>query len=556
MQGIPLTPKILRAVCLDLADGKQVTAVATKFELGRTSVARIKRMLEMQSILVRKTIDLKSDEELCRMFYPGCHLVHISDDESVLQIGRVDAAETLPVDAEGFAQSILDSRCQVQDMYCKYVELCSKTGKLPICRGHFYRLIQKATKNLTRGEDAVLTLHYIFGNEVQVDYIGGSVALTMLDGTKQEWIVFTMTWPASYYTFAIYVPKQSTQHTCWAIGEGFKYCGCFPNQIVPDNAKAMVVSHPKGREAVINPSFANFMSYLGIAVVPTPVYSASCKSAVEYSNRLIKERVYRLIDRDTPKSLRQHNIDLMQLVHEHINCTRLRKTGMTREQIFNLYEKPKAHELISESQIPEYEEVFLKRKLPRNYHMVVYEHSYSVPYTHIGLDVITHVSADTVKFYSVSGRLLSQFPRKDGKGQSTLPEHMPVKHRMVIDSKLHFSTDEDILIYADSISDSLYRLCEFRLSRRDSQRFKACEAMIKFYYKAPDVHLVELAVWEILNHPSDYNGFGSGTLMELYKKLQNGEIKPRVQEESSKNGGYGYESDDDDSFVHGPDWLL
>lgn len=552
MQGKPITPKILRTICQELASGNKVTEVATKYDLGRTVVARIKRTLELQGLLTSLAIGTKSDEALCRMFYPGCHLVRVSDDECFLQISRNDEAEYLPVDAEGYAQIILDSKCQVQDLYCKYIKLCAEQGKQPVCRGHFYKLIQTAKENLTRGDDAVLLLHFDFGKSVQIDYIGELVSLTMQDYTKQDFNVFTMTWPASYYTFAIFIPSQSTQQTCWAVGEGFKYFGCYPDCIVPDNAKSMVVSHPRGREAVINKSFAYFMSCLGIAVEPTAAYSASSKSAVEYSNRLIKERIYRHIDRETPKTLRQHNIDLMKLVEEKLNCTRLRKTGMTRQQIFDLYEKPKAHQLVSETQIPEYEEVLAKRKLPRNYHLTIYGHSYSVPYIHIGLDIIPHVTADTVKFYSVNGRLLSQFPRRDGDGQSTLPEHMPVKHRMIIDSKLHFSTDEDILIYADSISGSLYRLCELRLARKDSQRFKACEAMIKFYYKAPDTSLMELAVWELLIHPELYPDFGSGTLIDIYKKFQRGELKSQTGHESDADDGYDPE---EDSFVHGPDWL-
>lgn len=49
-----------------------------------------------------------------------------------------------------------------------------------------------------------------------------------------------MAWPASYYTYARFVPDLTTKSACEALREALVYFGCKPSCFVVDNARCLV----------------------------------------------------------------------------------------------------------------------------------------------------------------------------------------------------------------------------------------------------------------------------------------------------------------------------
>ena len=545
MQGKIAHPNKIRAIALALANGKNFSELEYMYGICRTVISRFKKSLDQASYSNVAAIKEASDEDLARAIYPNSTIVINELGDPTIVVNRTGDDEYLVIDDDYYVQKIFDEHITKEEAYRQYCDACNQQGLKEFSRTTFYKRIKDRSADYNRGLDAIMTLKYNYGEEIQLDFIGKTVPLTMADGTKQDMTVCVLVWPASYYTFAIFIPNQSTASTCYAVGEAYKFFGCLSQRIVPDNAKCMVTSHQRGREAILNASFENYMSMLGVEVLPTPVYMPTAKSSVEYENRLIKERVYPHIDKNTPKTLEQHNADLIKLVNKYVNQTELRKCGKTRTQLFELYEKPKAKPL--NIAIPEYEEVIVGQRVPRNYHLTVHEHQYSVPYSCTGYLVNIHVSATTVKFYHHKA-LVSVFPRIDGEGVSTNEQHMPANHKAVLNPQYEFKNETDLLKFAKSTSETLYEICKLRLKRGDSQRFISCSTVIRHYCKSLDMAVFELALIEIMQHQSRYDNFSSTTVEQVCKKIEDGLIK--VEDKPSLTV-----ETDDDAFLNDSDLI-
>jgi hypothetical protein len=486
--------------------------------IDRNKVSNIKHILLKQDVTSIEQLNALTDAELTNLIYPSAVIIsdHITGEQIVTML-RKKNTDILYPNFKLLAQRRVEEHCQITELYYAYQESCEKMNKLALCRGTFFSGVKKFVDDITRGEDACLTLVHEYGLEIQVDYIDKYPTLTLGDGTRQEFVVFVMVWPASYYTFACFIPDHTTIQTCKAIGDGIKFFNARSFRLCPDNARSMVTSHKKGREAVLNPSFEDFMRRLGIDVQPTPVYSASSKSAVEYENRLIEERVFPHLDNDTRRTLREWNIWLMELVNEKINRTKLHRTGKTREQLYLEFEKPAARAL--DFAIPEYQEVVRSIRVPRTYMVEFDKHRYSVDHRLIGELVDLRASATTVRIFYQS-RLIATYPRKSDNSFTVLPEHMPEKHRAVIEAAGRYSTDEEVIEAASNLSEALLNYCKHRLSFGDTQRYIACTATIRHYKNTLNKAVFDEVLLRYSNENERYKCESSRILKDVNLELK------------------------------------
>lgn len=481
MQGKPYKPSCLRSTARLLILGNGPTYIGRLLHIDRCKVSTIRHILDKNNIKSIDGLNAMSDVELTRLIYPSAVIIadNVTGEMEVTML-RKNKAKFLYPNFKILALKKLERHYLISDLFNAYQDTCDKKQKKALNRSSFFAGIKKQVDDITRGEDACLTLEHEYGQDIQVDYIDKYPTLTLADGTKLSFVVFVMVWPASYFTYARFIPNHSTIQTCNGIGDGIKFFGVRSFRLCPDNAKSMVTSHKRGCEAVLNPSFEDFMRRLGIDVDPTPVYSASSKSAVEYENRLIEERVFPYIEKeqDTRRTLQEWNSRLMELVNEKINRTKLHRTGKTREQLFLEYEKPAARALNID--IPEYLEVVRGVRVPKTYMVEFDGHRYSVNYRLIGELVDIRASATAVHIYH-NNKLQAAYPRKSDNGFTMLREHMPEKHKAVTDTEGKFTTDKEVLEASLSLSPELFVFCKHRLSFEDTQRYVACSAVIKHY---------------------------------------------------------------------------
>ena len=92
--------------------------------------------------------------------------------------------------------------------------------------------------------------------------------------------IFVSVLGASGYTFVHAVMTQSTEDFITCHNEAFAFYGGIPNQLVPDNLKAAVISHKRG-VVKLNESYADMGRHYGVAIVPARPYKPQDKSKVE-----------------------------------------------------------------------------------------------------------------------------------------------------------------------------------------------------------------------------------------------------------------------------------
>lgn len=100
-----------------------------------------------------------------------------------------------------------------------------------------------------------MTQDHPYGYEVCIDYCGQTWPYFDSKQHLRHGSVFVITWAASYMTFAMVVPGQTTKCTCEAIGKAFQYFGYIPYNLQFDNGTAAVVKHTVGAETIFNDSF-------------------------------------------------------------------------------------------------------------------------------------------------------------------------------------------------------------------------------------------------------------------------------------------------------------
>lgn len=533
MQGKPYELSCLRSTARLLIMGNGCTRIGAILHIDRCKVANIKYQLEENDIKSIEQLNSISDEELAHIIYPSCVLITDENTGKLsISVLKRKNSNLLHPNFKALAQKKIEEHCQITELYYAYQDICDREKKQALCRCSFFAGVKKFINEITRGEDACLTLQHEYGQDIQVDYIDKYPTLTLGDGTKQNFVVFVMVWPASYYTYACFIPNHSTIQTCHAIGSGIKYFGARSYRLCPDNAKSMVTSHKKGREAILNASFEDFMRRLGIDVQPTTTYSASSKSAVEYENRLIEERVFPHLEKDTRRTLQEWNAWLMELINSKINRTKLHRTGKTREQLFLEYEKPAARSL--DFAIPEFQEVQRCIRVPRTYLVEFYKHRYSVDHRLIGELVDIRATATIVRIY-YQNKLIATYPRKQDQGVTILPEHMPENHRAVVRKDDKYNTEEEVIEAASSLSVALLTYCKHRLNFNDTQRFVACTSTIRHYRKALNKEFFDKVLLKYSKEDDRYKCDSSRILKDVNLELQRIALDSDCEKSTTQN---------------------
>ena len=451
-----------------------------------------------------ESIVKQSDELIDAMFHPKAPLQTVRADTVI--DGRY-----YPDFRALAAIAVIEKRQSVSQVYRSYLDVCREKQADPLSQSYFYESVKKEVDSINRkNDDYYFIQDFRYGEYVELDFSGDRYRVQTNNMTEDCWIM-VFTFPASYYTFATFVSAQSTAESCRGIAEFVKYLdNRMPLILKCDNFKAAITSH-RGSSIVPNASFQNFMRELGLAIEAAPVRKPQRKSSVEAAVGLIQTRCGKdpdfLKELQTLKTFADHCSFLQKQVDLRINQAPFRKdTQMTRENLFNAYERPR---LMPVFKIPDYAEILKEVKVSPNYHVPVNGHLYSVPFTCIGSCVEPRLTPDAVIFY-LAGTEVARHDRKDGKpgdsislSRSTKPEHCPPEHQAIMKDSERFCSEEAVLKIArelDKDPDGLYAFCKrkFECQKNDPSMtvrnaITSCAAVIRLYEGSADRSLVSRA---------------------------------------------------------------
>lgn len=535
-----LIPEKIRNICWEYCAEHGFRQIAASNEVSRNVVKQIAARFGVlmndptcnpdslgQKEFLQKLSQM-NDDALDQAFYPSGMALSARRSDTVID------GKYYP-DFKLLAGTVIEKRITQLDVYRSYMDECRRLNAEGLSRGYFCKLLSDEITAIN--EENKETKYYFiqdfaYGERVQIDFTGDTYYINTYHGPI---LVYAMvfSFPASYYTWAIFIRSQDTQTVCDAIRRFIIDLGRrMPQIMVCDNFKAAIISH-KGTSIRYNQSFQSFMRRLGMAIDAAPVRHPQAKSCVEFSvkliERLLKARKYEL---DTLKDFHDHCQWLQDSINEAINLAPFRKnTERTRDYLFRTYELPK---LVPVKDIPSYMEYVSIASVPSSYHVLVNRHLYSVPYKYVNHPVTVELSSFSVIIY-YRGEEIARHERHDGPpieglkpDRSTIPEHMPEVHRKIVSDKQRFSSKEAVLDQAralDGPDGGLYLFCSERLryAERDPSQYMAnaissCAAIIRMYEKSPYRYLVSKACAHVIRK-ENFADWMKSTVEQRYRML-------------------------------------
>lgn len=520
--------RTMTAICMEILGGFKHRDIANKYGVSPSTVSIFKHRLEKEGFYKGidgcRALSELSESELARRIYPG--MIDLKDGDVII-VGRAKPDTYIP-DFKEIANEVIDAKVTRKFCFNEYLDKCESIGKKPVSSSDFYAKLGNELKKL-KGAKIYMTQDHPYGYEVCIDYCGQTWPYFDSKQHLRHGSVFVMTWAASYMTFAMVVPGQTTKCTCEAIGKAFQYFGYIPYNLQFDNGTAAVVKHTVGAETIFNDSFHHYMKHFKVSVTTSNPYSPTEKSCVEAMVNMVQNNVLPAISHDPHLSLEEVNRQLIGLVDKYINKAKFRNDSTrTREYLFKTYEIAKSRKL--EGTIPEFYEHIPFIKVGLDYTVKVKGERYSVPYQYAGEYVSASICGNQLKICHDLKEIATHTITNDGTNHIKL-EHMPENHREVALKRLMYPNFKSLMDAALKISQPLARFCDCMVKRYGFENGKkGCIRIINCYRKKQYINsFIDEAIDRMLSgEPQKWN---SNTLLSIYEE---------VQKEAVYNGGKVY----------------
>ena len=316
-------------------------------------------------------------------------------------------------------------------------------------------------------------VHYA-GDKLFVDFSGVTMPIAnAITGEVRKAQIFVSVLGTSGYTFVHAVMSQSTEDFITCHNEAFAFYGAVPNQLVPDNLKAAVISHKKGI-VKLNESYADMGRHYGVAIVPARPYKPQDKSKVELGVKGIQRWILMKLRHQTFFDINELNDAIADLLDAYNNKV-IRRINKSRTQLFEEIDKPSLHPKRSEPYVyRQYKQV----SVGIDYHIELDGNGYSVPYTYLGKKVDVWYSLNAVNI-SYQGEVIATHPKLLQSYQdSTLMEHMPTSHQYQYEKW----NPGRILNWANDIGEHTVTLMKAIMQSRSHpvRGYKSCMAILNF----------------------------------------------------------------------------
>jgi transposase len=261
------------------------------------------------------------------------------------------------------------------------------------------------------------------GEKLFVDFCDGPTIVTASGETIQTHI-FVAVWGASNYTFVRVVASQQLENWIDCHVKAFEHFGCVPAIVVPDNLKA-AVNQACRYEPELNITYMELAQHYGVAVIPARPYKSRDKAKVEAGVLLAQRWILARLRNRSFNSIEEINAAIQQPL-AHLNHKIQRVMKRSRKELFELLDRPAAQPLPTNT----YEfATWRKARIGPDYHVLMQDHYYSVPYQLIGEVLDYRFTTNIVEVFFRGHRVASHVRCSVKGGKTTCPEHMPPRHR-------------------------------------------------------------------------------------------------------------------------------
>lgn len=291
--------------------------------------------------------------------------------------------------------------------------------------GYGYSQFCRLYRQWAAQRDLVMRQEHLAGEKLFVDFVGMKVPVVCRDTGEVSYAsIFAAVFGASNYFYAEACASEELRHWLGAHVRAFRFFGGVPKYVVPDNLKNAVLE-AKRFEPVLNKSFVRLAQHYGFGIMPARPYRPKDKAKVEKGVQVIEQRILAPLRNVTFFSIDDLNREIARLVTE-VNEEPFQKLSGCRRSWFETVDAP-ALKPLPLTQF-EYEAWCQSVKVPRDYHIALENHYYSVPYRLVGELVDVRYTDTTVEVLHRNSRVASHMRSWAQGSKSTLEEHMPASH--------------------------------------------------------------------------------------------------------------------------------
>ena len=319
------------------------------------------------------------------------------------------------------------------------------------------------------------------GEKLFVDYGEGLNLVDPKSGEPISTQLFVAVWGASNYTYAEATLTQQLPDWIGSHVRAFSYFGCLPKIVVPDCLKG-AVSRACHYEPELNPTYAEMAEHYGICVLPARPARPRDKAKVEAGVLIAKRWILAAIRHRTFYSLAEFNGAIRELL-KRLNSRALRKLRQSRQELFELFDRPQAKPL------PERAYEYAEWKVATvniDYHIEVEKHYYSVPYRLIREKLDIRLTASTLEAFQKGERVAAHVRSFIPHNHTTLKEHMPPSHQHYLEW-----TPSRIVDWAKKIGPQTAELVKKIIESRThpEQAYRSCLGILRLEKHYPKERL-------------------------------------------------------------------
>ncbi|OFY75573.1 MAG: transposase [Bacteroidetes bacterium RIFOXYA12_FULL_33_9] len=433
------------------------------------SVSRntVKKYLALQRILGLKIDDLnqKSDSELEELFS--------QTQEKIVSVRVQSAYDFFPYMDKELKKTGVTKFSMWEEYYSK-----TPNGLKSSMFYSYYRAWSKKV-------NPVMHMTHKFGDKMYVDYAGKTLEIVNEStGEIIEVQFFVAILGASQYTYAEASMSQKKEDFINSVENALHYFKGVPAAIVPDNLKSAVTKSSK-YEPTVNETFLDIAEHYGSTILPARAYKPRDKSLAEGAVKILYQRLYPKLSKQTFYSLRELNQAIRMLLEQH-NNRKLTGRQISRLQLFSEYEQQELSALPQER----YEIKNLAfSTVQQNGHILLSKdkHYYSVPYQYIRKKVKIEYTNKHVEIFYKYNRIATHQRNISPYSYTTKREHMASTHQFVSDW-----TPQRFIEWGASIDESVEIFITQLLEKKQhpEQAYKSCMGVLSLAKKVGNDRLI------------------------------------------------------------------
>ena len=273
--------------------------------------------------------------------------------------------------------------------------------------------------------DRVMRQDHRAGEKLFVDYAGHTIPIVnQYTGEIHQAQIFVAVLGASNYTYAEATWTQNLSDWIGSHQRALNFIGGVPEIIVPDNLKSGVTKANR-YDPDINPTYQEFASHHGVAVIPARVRRPKDKAKAEVGVQIVERWILAALRNRMFFSLSELNRAIHKLL-ERLNTRPFKKLPGCRQDLFASLDQPALKPLPAMAYT--YAE-WKKVRVHIDYHVEIKGHYYSVPHQLVKKELDARITEHTVECFYNNKRIASHVRSHRKGGHTTLREHMPKSHQ-------------------------------------------------------------------------------------------------------------------------------